>query len=93
MSFVAMEASSPLAAMQPMAPPAFCFAANGPFGSGNIFGRGRPSIRDQLQRAKPDYFNVKSVRGSSPSTSLAADLSQNFSLDNDFRYVSRSVVA
>ncbi|KAJ3554051.1 hypothetical protein NPX13_g10722 [Xylaria arbuscula] len=67
-----------------MPAPTFCFAANGAFGSGNIFGRGRPSIRDQLQRAKPDYFNVKSIRGSSPSASLAADLSQNFSLDNEF---------
>ncbi|KAI0502787.1 rhodanese-like domain-containing protein [Xylaria bambusicola] len=79
-----MEASSPLAAMQPTAAPSWCFAAHGPFGSGNIFGGSRPSIRNQLQRARPDYFNVKSIRGSSPSASLAADLSQNFSIDNDF---------
>ncbi|KAK5634136.1 hypothetical protein RRF57_009850 [Xylaria bambusicola] len=80
-----MEASSPLAAMQPTAAPSWCFASHSPFGSGNIFGGSRPSIRNQLQRARPDYFNVKSIRGSSPSASLAADLSQNFSIDNDFR--------
>ncbi|KAI0432049.1 rhodanese-like domain-containing protein [Xylaria sp. FL1042] len=74
-----MEASSPLAAMHPTAPPVWC-----PYGSGNIFGAARPSIRGQLQRARPDYFNVKAIRGSSPSASLAADLSQNFSLDNEF---------
>ncbi|KAI1352365.1 rhodanese-like domain-containing protein [Xylaria sp. FL0043] len=74
-----MEASSPLAAMHPTAAPSWL-----PYGSGNIFGGPRPSIRDQLQRARPDYFNVKAIRGSSPSASLAADLSQNFSLDNEF---------
>ncbi|GAW14506.1 hypothetical protein ANO14919_039090 [Xylariales sp. No.14919] len=79
-----METSSPLAAMHPAAAPAWCCSSHSPFGSGNIFGAGRPSIREQLQRARPDYFNVKAIRGSSPSASLAADLSQNFSLDNDF---------
>lgn len=42
-------------------------------------------LREQMQRSRPDYFNVKSVRGSSPAASLAADLSQNFRLDNDAR--------
>ncbi|KAF2963006.1 hypothetical protein GQX73_g10565 [Xylaria multiplex] len=78
-----MEASSPLAAMHPAAAPSWCCPSHSPFGI-NLFGAGRPSIRDQLQRARPDYFNVKAIRGSSPSASLAADLSQNFSLDNDF---------
>ncbi|KAI0964752.1 rhodanese-like domain-containing protein [Xylaria arbuscula] len=79
-----MEASSPLAAMHPAAAPSWFCPSHSPYGSGNIFGAGRPSIRSQLQRARPDYFNVKSIRGSSPSASLAADLSQNFSLDNEF---------
>ncbi len=79
-----MEASSPLAAMHPAAAPSWCCTS--PFGSGKLFGAGRPSLRDQLQRARPDYFNMKSIRGSSPSASLAADLSQNFCLDNDYRY-------
>lgn len=30
-----------------------------------------------------DYFNVKGVNGSSPTASLAADLSQNFRIDNE----------
>lgn len=41
----------------------------------------------QLQRTKADYFNLKSVRGSSPTASLAADLCQNFRIDNESRYV------
>lgn len=28
-----------------------------------------------------DYFNMKPVRGTSPTASLAADLSQNFHID------------
>ncbi|KAI1149584.1 rhodanese-like domain-containing protein [Nemania diffusa] len=78
-----MEASSPLAAMHPTAAPSWGYTSHGTFGAGNLFGAGRSSIRDQLQRAKPDYFNVKNIRGSSPSASLAADLSQNFCLDNE----------
>ncbi|POR36549.1 M-phase inducer phosphatase [Tolypocladium paradoxum] len=82
-----MEASSPLAALhRPMLPaPAW--------GSRDIF-RPRPhslyssgpgssfGLREQLHRSG-DYFNVKDVRGSSPAASLAADLSQNFRIDND----------
>lgn len=37
-----------------------------------------------MAKNRPDYFNVK---GSSPTASLAADLSQNFRLDNEARYV------
>ncbi|GAP92024.2 putative M-phase inducer phosphatase [Rosellinia necatrix] len=78
-----MDASSPLAAMRPAAPPSWCCPSHSPFGSGNPFRVGRSGMREQLQRGKPDYFNVKSIRGSSPSASLAADMSQNFCLDND----------
>ncbi|KAI0546529.1 rhodanese-like domain-containing protein [Xylaria curta] len=79
-----MEASSPLAAMHPAPAPSWFGPAHSPFGSGNPFGAGRSSIREQLQRTRPDYFNIKAIRGSSPSASLAADLSQNFSLDNEY---------
>ncbi|KAI1749435.1 rhodanese-like domain-containing protein [Xylaria castorea] len=79
-----MEASSPLAAMHPAPAPSWFGPSHSPFGSGNPFGAGRSTIREQLQRTRPDYFNVKDIRGSSPSASLAADLSQNFSLDNEF---------
>lgn len=76
-----MEASSPLAAMRP-APPSS-------FGQGNLFG---PPIgaghlgsgQFNFQRANQEY--LKGVRGSSPAASLAADLSQNFKL-NDARSV------
>lgn len=79
-----METSSPLAAMRP-APPST-------FGHGNLFGG--PHLMPSplgagtfsFQRANPEYFNVKAVRGSSPAASLAADLSQNFKL-NDARSV------
>ncbi|KAI1810989.1 M-phase inducer phosphatase [Poronia punctata] len=79
-----MEASSPLAAMHPAIAPSWGGPSHVACGPGNPFVSGRPNIRDQLQRTKPDYFNVKAIRGSSPSASLAADLSQNFCLDNEY---------
>jgi M-phase inducer tyrosine phosphatase len=86
-----MEASSPLAALhRPMLPT---------WGSRDVF-RGHPhyatssvtsasmSLREQMHKhSNGDYFNVKDVRGSSPAASLAADLSQNFRLDSDSRFV------
>ena len=45
------------------------------------------SLREQLRKSTADYFSVKDVRGSAPAASLAADLSQNFRLDNDSRFV------
>ncbi|KAI0482399.1 M-phase inducer phosphatase [Xylariaceae sp. FL0804] len=72
-----MDSSSPLAAMHPAPAPSWP-QPNPNHYSGNPF-----SIRDQLQRSKPDYFSIKTVRGSSPTTSLAADLSQNFRIDNE----------
>ncbi|KAL7629649.1 m-phase inducer phosphatase [Parahypoxylon ruwenzoriense] len=78
-----MDSSSPLAAMR--APPAtdWGHSPNSHLPTGNPFGAGNPGIRDHLQRSMPDYFNLKSIRGSSPGASLAADLSQNFRLDNE----------
>ncbi|KAK6717484.1 hypothetical protein SNK03_000662 [Fusarium graminearum] len=83
-----MEASSPLAALhRPSMLPSW--------GSRDIF-RGHPhyatssvtsasmSLREQMHKhSTGDYFNVKDVRGASPATSLAADISQNFRLDSD----------
>ena len=34
-----------------------------------------------MKKSRPDYFSTKPVRGSSPTASLAADLSQNFHID------------
>jgi M-phase inducer tyrosine phosphatase len=46
------------------------------------------SLREQMHKhSNGDYFNVKDVRGSSPAASLAADLSQNFRLDSESRFV------
>lgn len=45
-------------------------------------------FRDRLMpKSKPDFFHVKGVNGSSPTASLAADLSQNFRIDNEARYI------
>ncbi|KAK4167080.1 M-phase inducer phosphatase [Cladorrhinum sp. PSN259] len=77
-----MVTSSPLAAMRP-APPAF--------GGQNLFGPplgpsplGPGKMRDQyaFNRPNQEFFNIKGVRGSSPAASLAADLSQNFKLND-----------
>lgn len=48
-------------------------------------GAGNLGLRERIHKPASDYFNVKDVRGSSPAASLAADLSQNFRLDNDAR--------
>ncbi|KAH7027307.1 M-phase inducer phosphatase [Microdochium trichocladiopsis] len=74
-----MEASSPLAAMHPAPPPSWGQHNHGFMSTGNPFA----AVPLQLQRTKADYFNLKSVRGSSPTASLAADLCQNFRIDNE----------
>jgi M-phase inducer tyrosine phosphatase len=47
------------------------------------FGPGAFNFKDlSMKRSnKPDYFAMKPLRGSSPTASLAADLSQNFHID------------
>ncbi|KAK0392687.1 hypothetical protein NLU13_2182 [Sarocladium strictum] len=84
-----MEASSPLAALHRPCPlPAwggrdiFRSHSHATF-SNPSSGSGSFGLREQLHKPSADYFNVKDVRGSSPAASLAADLSQNFRLDND----------
>ncbi|KAI0176489.1 hypothetical protein GGR52DRAFT_364156 [Hypoxylon sp. FL1284] len=77
-----MDASSPLAAFRPApaGPPSW----GQPYlPSRNSFGSGACAIHERVQRSKDDYFNLKSVRGSSPAASLAADLSQNFRINNE----------
>lgn len=85
-----MEASSPLAAMQAPsylghcgfrnAPPTF-----GPFTTGS-FGPNSFNFKDlSMKRSHSDYFSMAPpVRGSSPTASLAADLSQNFHIDQRY---------
>ncbi|KAF3484405.1 M-phase inducer phosphatase [Arthroderma uncinatum] len=86
-----MEQSSPLAAMHPpsmhfghcfRAEPASSFTQ---FPAMGAFGPDSFNFRDlSMKRARADYFNVKPVRGPSPTVSLAADLSQNFHIDQRY---------
>ncbi|KAL4895402.1 hypothetical protein BDV59DRAFT_154442 [Aspergillus ambiguus] len=84
-----MEHSSPLAAMQPPSVLfGHCFRPDAPtsypsFGSMAGLSPNRFNFKDlSMKRShNADYFNVKPVRGSSPTASLAADLSQNFHID------------
>ncbi|KAH8814876.1 hypothetical protein F5884DRAFT_154325 [Xylogone sp. PMI_703] len=81
-----MEASSPLAAMQP---PSLMPAWGGSMcgsrhlSSANGFGPGAFNFKDlSMKKSSSDYFAMKPpIRGSSPTTSLAADLSQNMHID------------
>ncbi|KIW03034.1 uncharacterized protein PV09_05687 [Verruconis gallopava] len=80
-----MEFSSPLAAMQPPPRP-FGFGrdiTNVPRPRHNPFGKPNFNFRDlSMKKHSSDYFTLKTgVRGSSPTASLAADLSQNFHID------------
>jgi M-phase inducer tyrosine phosphatase len=83
--------SSPLAAMQPPPPPWTCArdapartrqTQSGNLGSVTNFNFAELGMR----KSQPDYFAIKngSVRGSSPTASLAADLSQNFYIDQRY---------
>ena len=76
--------TSPLAAIQPDISAPFSRRYDPTDFSSNFL---RPSycqqkpfeLRDlSMEDPKPDYFSLNPVRGSSPTASLAADLSQNF---------------
>jgi len=83
-----IEASSPLASMQPP-----MFMSRCGFGQQSLsyasfaranFGPESFNFKDlsMMRRREPDYFNMPPpVRGSSPTASLAADLSQNMNID------------
>ncbi|KMU72695.1 M-phase inducer phosphatase 3 [Coccidioides immitis RMSCC 3703] len=83
-----MEQSSPLAAMQP---PSVMLrhhfrseakAGCSSFPAVRKFGPDSFNFRDlSMKTGHSDYFNTKALRGSSPTVSLAADLSQNFHID------------
>ncbi|RKF78221.1 M-phase inducer phosphatase [Golovinomyces cichoracearum] len=84
-----MEASSPLAALRaPSLMPTW--GGNDLYSShshnhytSNIFGPGAFNFGDlgMNRSSRPDCFNNNHDRGSSPTASLAADLSQNFHID------------
>lgn len=82
-----MEMSSPLAAMHPPPLPA------APWGyrrdlqgaklfGGHNFGPNSFNFRDlSMKKSNPDYFGLPPLRGSSPTASLAADMSSNLHVD------------
>ncbi|KAG5294455.1 M-phase inducer phosphatase [Histoplasma ohiense] len=83
-----MEHSSPLAAMQPPSVLfGHCFRAETAasfksFPAVRNFGPNSFNFKELSKtKGSPDYFSVKHVGGSSPTASLAADLSQNFHID------------
>ena len=92
-----MQRSSPLAAMQPSALPYGAWGCGAEaqtsyteYGRslGGGFGYGPPSFnfRDlSMEKAPVDYFTLKPMRGSSPTASLAADLSTNFHIEQRYR--------
>ncbi len=96
---IMMEASSPLAAMQPAAFLGHCGFNNADvpasymsLASAKKFGPTNFNFKDlamhqSMKRSNSDYFSMRPVRGSSPTASLAADLSQNFHIDQ--RYACR----
>lgn len=98
-----MEHSSPLAAMQPSSLPFGPWGCRndvplsypnygGQYGGKLGFGPSSFDFKDlSMTKAPADYFNLKSVRGSSPTTTLAADLSQNFHIDQRYAYRLRSI--
>lgn len=81
-----METSSPLASLQPNHPgqfnrPAISFAGSCNYNAPAFNFKDMSMLRPQ---ARPDYFTFNPARGSSPTASLAADLSQNFHIDQRF---------
>lgn len=90
-----MQRSSPLAAMHPPALPFGHFGCRGEaqsyrdcggqYGSRLGFNPSSFNFKDlSMEKAPTDYFNLKPVRGSSPTASLAADLSSNFHIDQRY---------
>ncbi|KAJ5751156.1 hypothetical protein N7533_008184 [Penicillium manginii] len=80
-----MEHSSPLAAMQPPSMMfGHCFRADAPTSYPSLSGFNQNSFNFKdlsMKKSGPDYFNMNPLHGSSPAASLAADLSQNFHID------------
>lgn len=87
-----MEHSSPLAAMQPPSVLfGHCFRTEPTsYPSLSGFGQNSFNFKDlSMKKSSSDYFNMKPIRGSSPTASLAADLSQNFHIDQRLVFVLR----
>jgi M-phase inducer tyrosine phosphatase len=100
-----MDASSPLAAMQPQSymghmgfnhadvPSSYGVLASAKKFSANFNFRDLSMNQlEPIKRSNSDYFSLKPVRGSSPTASLAADLSQNFHIDQRYEMSRTSAV-
>lgn len=83
-----MERSSPLAAMQAPSLPFNSFGCRGQSQSAYAemqYGHNTFNFKDlSMSRTSMDYFSLKPIRGSSPTASLAADLSQNMHIDQRY---------
>lgn len=89
-----MEASSPLASMQASSFNTYSSQADTlvSFGSGTMLAPPSFNFKDLSMMGKTknksktdtDYFTSRPMRGSSPTASLAADLSQNFHIDQRY---------
>ncbi|KAL9057765.1 MAG: hypothetical protein Q9162_002106 [Coniocarpon cinnabarinum] len=80
-----METSSPLASLQPNHPGHFgqrCREFNAHLALPQHYEHHEFNFKDMsMLKSKSDYFSYNPMRGSSPTTSLAADLSQNFHIE------------
>ena len=83
-----MEHSSPCAAMQPSLQQFGHWGCGKDLPSNTLFGEdinfgyhGFNFKNMSMNKHSSDYFKMRPVRGSSPTSSLAADLSQNFHID------------
>jgi hypothetical protein len=85
-----MEMSSPLAAMHPPPLPAPWglrrdLPSTKPLFGGHAFGPKSFNFRDlSMKKSNTDYFNLQPLRGSSPTASLAADMSSNLHVDQRY---------
>ena len=95
-----MEASSPLAAMQHNsilghcgfqagAPPSYLSMVQAKNFGQSSFNFKEMSMYRSIPKSNSDYFSHQPVRGSSPAGSLAADMSQNLSIDERYEKVNR----
>lgn len=89
-----MEYSSPLAAMRPQPPPSWnrrdMPMPRSMYGNFSTYGPSSFDFRNmsmQPPQPKPvqrDYFTLRPTRGSSPTSSLTADLDANFHIDQTY---------
>lgn len=80
-----MEFSSPLAAMHPPPMPTWGRRDMAPtrsmYNGSSLAPNFNFTDMSMQKPVRPDYFSMKPPRGSSPTASLAADLSCNFHID------------